>query len=282
MPQCFAISALRPPYTVNPIFKKGAAILRRGPLVARNILLARLRRWPVSRITGHWINEIPVYCVSLPTATERRSLILSQVENIGIRNFRFVDAVQASDLTYDKVASDGLYASEICRHFHGRDLRLTEIACSISHAKTYQLISGSTAPWSLIIEDDALFRARRLARFTWQQIPTDAQIVFLSSFLHERPPKDKISHHVYGGESYAGSTAAYLISREAAEVLALSAIPVVHAADGLLGRVTNRPDIVPERYRDIVRQPMLRSAIVHPELIYNGSVEYYHLSAIGK
>ena len=267
---------------MNAILRKGAAILRRGPLVARNYLLARLRRWPVSRITGHWINEIPVYCVSLRGATERRSLIQSQVEKIGIQHFQFVDAVQASDLTHETAASENLYAPEVCRHFHGRDLRLTEIACSLSHAKAYRLIAESQAPWSLIIEDDALFRARRLAGLTWQQLPGEAQIIFLSAFLHERPPKGKIAREVYSGESYAGSTAAYLINREAAALLADAAVPVVHAADGLLGRVTNRPDEIPERYQAAVRFPILRSAIVHPEVIYNGSVEYYHLTAIGK
>lgn len=261
------------------ITTKGKAVVRRGPSALRNMLFSRLRIWPVRSLRNHWIAKIPTYCISLRGAEARRALVASQVASIGIDKFTFVDAVEAKDLSYDMVARQMLYASSDCKKVHGRDLTLQEIACSLSHAKAYEQIAASQDEWALILEDDALFRCTRLAAIEWQDVPSTTDVVYLSAFLSTRPPLDPIKGMVYRATSFAGSAAGYLVSRSAARRLAKVAIPVIHAADGLLGRVTNHHTLSDNDTSE-QKFPMLSAVIVHPEAINNGSVEHYHISTI--
>ncbi len=263
------------------IVTKGKAVVRRGPSALRNMLFSRLRIWPVRSMRDHWIATIPTYCISLKGAEARRALVESQVVSMGIERFAFVDAVEAKDLSYEMVERQMLYASNDCKKVHGRDLSLQEIACSLSHARAYEQIAASQDGWALILEDDALFRCTRLAAIEWQDIPSNTDVVYLSAFLSATPPLNLVRGVVYRATSYAGSAAAYLVSRAAARRLAEVAIPVVHAADGLLGRVTNH-HAESDNNRSVKDLPLLSAVIVHPEAVNNGSVEHYHISTISQ
>lgn len=47
-------------------------------------------------------------------------------------------------------------------------------------------------------------------------VPDDWDVVFFSSFLEERPPRGRIAGAVYGSKSWHGSSATYLVTRDAA------------------------------------------------------------------
>src|SRR5437763_11415122 len=66
-----------------------------------------------------------------------------------------IDAVDGLALTRKQV--DGLVNNRISRNRHGRLLKLTEIACSLSHALALGqfLASSSSHSTALILEDDA-------------------------------------------------------------------------------------------------------------------------------
>jgi glycosyl transferase family 25 len=216
--------------TFDAIMTKFGAVVRRGLPSLRNVVLSRLGIWPVSTLSAHWIADVPTYCISLTRATGRRRLMAAQVRAMELRHLEFVDAVDARTLSMEALRESGTYDSDTCRKYHTRDLTINEIACSLSHAAAYRLVVERGHPWALILEDDALFRTRRLSRLQRESIPQDTDIVFLNAFLDRRPPLDPIGQHLYRDTSYNGSAAAYMVSLDAARHLLAPAFPVVHAA----------------------------------------------------
>lgn len=266
--------------SLSAISTKLRAILRRGLPSLRNVVFARLGYWPVRSLADHWIADIPMYCINLSRDTTRRALVQRQVEKLGLRRFEFIDAIDARQLAMDEVHRDGRYDSTACLASRPRDLTLNEIACSLSHAAAYARVVAAGDPWALILEDDALFHSGRIAQLKWQDIPDGVDIVFMNAFLDSMPPRNRINGMVYADTSYHGSAAAYLISLDTAKRLLQAAIPVVHAADGLLGRVLSRPAGEAHEFRQTGVSLTLKGVLVYPEAVTNGSVEHYHSSAI--
>jgi len=266
--------------TLRAVWTRCGAIVRRGPSSIRNAIFARLGIWPVSSLAEHWITDVPTYCINLQCSPERRRRVQAQVDTIGFRHFEFVTAVDARGLTMESVRRDGLYDSAECLKYHPRDLTLNEIACSLSHASVYDRIVERAQPWALVLEDDVLFHTARLAGLRLEDIPPKTDIVFLNAFLDAEPPRDHLNGPVFADTSYKGSSAAYIVSLEAARKLSAASRPVVHAADGLLGRVLRLPRGNSHPFRQRGASIVLTSAIVYPAPVSNGSVEHYHPSAI--
>jgi glycosyl transferase family 25 len=266
--------------SLKKIVTKVKAIIRRGAPSLRNVIYSRLGIWPVGSLSDHWLADLPVYCISLPRAAERRRLLSAQVEQMGLRRFSFLDAVDARALSFDELKQAGIYDSERCRQFHTRDLTLNEIACSLSHIEAYRRVLRAGDSWALIIEDDALFRTRRVARFRFESIPVETDIVFLNAFLDQTPPLDPIGPFLFRDTSYNGSAAAYMISLAAAHQLLTAALPVVHAADGLTGRALALEAGRQHPFRQRGVSISLKAAILYPEAVTNGSTEHYYRSSI--
>lgn len=266
----------------SAVRKKLVAVLRRGLPSARNKVFSWFNYWPTSPLRGHWLQTIPAYCISLQKATKRRALMARQASALGLQGFVLIDAVSSADLAFDDLESKGLYSASASMSYHKNGLTLNEIACSLSHAAVYQRIVESKVPWSLVLEDDVLFWTRRLRKIPHpSELPDETDIVFLNAFLKGHKPEGRVSDRLYSDVSYAGSAAAYLLSQNAARTLLSAAIPVVHAADGLLGRCLKWDCSVGQHeFRQVGVNAQLNALIVHPEAAINGSVEHYYSSAI--
>lgn len=256
------------------------AVFKRGLPTLRNIVYSKLGIWPVSSLSDHWIVDIPTLCISLRNASARRKSVETQVRTIGFRNFEFIDAVESSKLSLESVQASGEYDDVRSRQFHTKGLSLNEIACSLSHAIAYQRIVDRQYAWALILEDDVLFRTRRLRRLRFEEIPTDVDIVFLNAFLDTTPPTNQITQSLFSDHSYLGSSAAYLVRLATAQKLLRESRPVTHAADGLLGRSLSWSNTSPHAFRQQGVAITLTAAVVYPEAATNGSVEHYYHSAV--
>jgi glycosyl transferase family 25 len=203
-----------------------------------------------------------------------------QLKGLGVKEYRFVTAVDARGLTIESAIGAGLYSDVQSRRWHENGLTINEIACSLSHAECYRLIVEAGHERAIVLEDDVLFRAARMRFFRRTDIPDWTDIVFLNAFLYESPPKGHIQGMVYGDASYCGSAAAYMISRNCAIQLLSQALPVIHAADGLVGRALEHAETTPHAFRQQGCTLSLKGAIIHPELAINGSTEHYHRTSI--
>ncbi len=262
------------------LLTKAKAILRRGAPSLRNLVFARLGYWPVALMQGHWLETLPVYCINLERAEWRRNIVSKQVSSMGLKNFHFVEAVDSRRLNEHSVCEEALYDPARSRLWHKNGLSLNEIACSLSHAECYRRIVHAGHKMALVIEDDALFRCSRLSKLTLEEIPQWADIIFLNAFLTESSPKDHIGGMLYSDVSYNGSAAGYLLTLECATRLLSEAIPVVHAADGLLGRALRDNGDTTHAFRGKGSSLGLRGVVVYPEAITNGSTEHFTRSTI--
>ena len=154
------------------------------------------------------------------------------------------------------------------------------VACSLAHGIAYARIVERGHHVALVIEDDTLFISRRVSRVNLVDVPSDFDCIFLNAFLSDEPPLDHLVGMGYKDTSYNGSASAYLISASGAQKLAAACLPVIHAADGLLGRylTLTAGDSHPFRQRGATTS--IRGYIIYPECALNGSVSHYHASEI--
>jgi glycosyl transferase family 25 len=229
---------------------------------------------------GHWLATLPIYCISLRKAVDRRNLMAQQASKMRLQSFHFVEAVEASSLTMEGVIADRLYDDQESRKWHPQGLTLKEVACSLSHIECYKRIVDAGDARALILEDDALFRTSRLRRLDIDRVPSWVDMLFLNAFLLQAPPGNRISDGLYDDAAYNGSAAAYLITQSTAQRLLAASLPIVHAADGLLGRVLAQPADQPHEFRQQGSSLSLRAAIVYPEAVINGSIEHYQKTTL--
>ncbi len=230
-----------------------------------------LGNWRVSQLKNAEFRQLPVYCISLASKTERRDLIARQVEGLGLARFQFVDAVSAKEIDIAALIDEGVYDEAAAIRYHGRPLRPEEVACSLSHGKAYERILAEQHPLALVIEDDALFVPHRIDRLRLRDLPQDLEILFLNSFRTQEPPEGWVKDTIYRDVSYDGSTAAYLLTRAAAEKLSRVYKPVIHAADGLVGRSLKLVDGQEHEFRQQGVTIELTSYLCYPDCIHNGS-----------
>lgn len=240
------------------LLKKSWAVIVKGPGVARNIIFSQFDFWPARPLRNEQIRNLPIYCLSLPTATRRRRILEKQVADMKLKDFVFVDAVNGHNLDVSQLIRQNVYDDAAANRYHHRSLTRSEIACSLSHGKAYEMIVMSGHEVAMIVEDDALFIPSRLDRVNLDSLPADWDIVFLNSFIENGRPRRAISDFLYYADAYTGSAAAYLVSRKGAQRIAQAYRPVIHAADGLLAR------------GDFLR------FMYYPDCVLNGSVCHYY------
>lgn len=256
-------------------------LVRKAPSTLRNIVFSKLGVWPVSSLGNSELRHIPVLCISLPRAHAKRRMMTTQVRSLEFASFEFIDAVDATTLDRDELNKQGTIDDALSRIYHERTLTLTEIACSLSHRRAYELIVDRRYEYALVLEDDALFVSRRAKRVSLSDVPAGFDVLFLSSFLIEEPPMGRVRGGVYGPLSYHGSAAAYIVSRAGAEKLLRNSLPVLHAADGLLGRALpaeGRRDETSFRQRGVSFE--LRAYVSYPDSVLNGSCVHYYRSDV--
>lgn len=94
-----------------------------------------------------------IYVISLKNSP-RRKIITSRLNDAGIA-FEFVDAVNKEKISTENTKN--IYDEDACRRKYGRALVAAEIACFMSHYKTWQMIV-QTGLSGIVLEDDAILR----------------------------------------------------------------------------------------------------------------------------
>lgn len=268
------------PSTARRVITKLKAIAKRGLPSLRNYVFSQWNYWPVGSMRGHWMEHMPIYCINLDRAKGRRRLMERQVQRMELQQFHFVSAVDAGTLTIEDAVARGLYDPTESKRWHKAGLSRNEIACSLSHAECYRRIVEAGHERAIVLEDDALFRTSRLLKLRLDQVPAWVDVVFLNAFMSKTPPGDLLAPTLFTDREYHGSTAAYLVTLHTARRLLETSTPVIHAADGLVGRALANATAQPHEFRGQGSSLDLRGAIVYPEAVTNGSTEHYHASTI--
>lgn len=253
--------------------------LRRPDLV-RNRFYGMLNIWPVSRLKNERLCKIPYFCISLKSAAKRRSLVQRQVDGLGLENFRFIDAVVGKDLDIQMLIDEGIYDDDSARKYHGRSLRPTELALSMSHNQVLKTIIEEGLEEAIILEDDVLFMPRDLAALDFSNVPEDCEVLFLHANIKDGIPKGHVRANIFTDESYAASSVAYYVNRDSAAKLLAAAQPIMHASDGLLGRLMRWERSEQHVFRQQGVNTALTCYIIHPPGALNGSAAHFTASSI--
>lgn len=97
------------------------------------------------------LNDLKIYIVSLSNEYERRSMISSQLDSMGLR-YSFFDAVNPSQNEYYQ----SFYRKDEVVRVFNRELTNGELGCNISHHLIYRDILEKKINYALILEDDAI------------------------------------------------------------------------------------------------------------------------------
>jgi len=176
------------------------------------------------------MQKIPVYIISLVTATARRALIKEHLEGLGIA-YEFMDAVRGDALdvaSREKINPRG-------------DMSLGAIGCYVSHTKIYERMLEQHIPVALVLEDDAVlhYGVKALIEAGCQSL--DFDYCFLGSEDHGdegfvffdagKPLRLGSEHTAYALSSGPYCTHAYLVTLEGARKRMECAFPAFSPID---------------------------------------------------
>lgn len=174
-----------------------------------------------------------IYYINLDRSSERRVFMEGQFGRLGLSATR-IEATAEASLTKEQLARH-------CDPRHGAWVMPRELCCTLSHIRTLEIFLASTARYALILEDDALL-SRSLPRFLSAYESENERFDFCRIETSLEPVRriDGRDPDIAGVAisrvfSQSAGTAAYVVSRRAAERLAASPLLLVKPLDNVLG-----------------------------------------------
>lgn len=182
---------------------------------------------------------MPVYVISLVRRADRRAWIVEHLRRVGL-SFAFFDATDARNLDRDPLARLYDPACFAAQSPGCSELSAAQVACALSHYRLWQHAAASGAPWTLVLEDDAMFSMERpaslLAAAAAAASPHD--VVLLNSNCRGVWRGGRVAllpkpHVLYRVNAETDLAAAYLLSAGAAQRLAAAVTRdgIIRAAD---------------------------------------------------
>ena len=97
-------------------------------------------------------NEVPIYVINLERRPDRKEEIKTKLDNLGIKNYEFVNAIDGKQLTEDDLSTH--YNNVRAKDIH-REMKKTEVACALSHIECAKNIVANNLDYAIVLEDDA-------------------------------------------------------------------------------------------------------------------------------
>jgi GR25 family glycosyltransferase involved in LPS biosynthesis len=240
----------------------------------------RLALWRCRPLLNEQIRTAPIFCISLPDATDRRAYVQAQARRLGLTGLRFLDAVDGRGDRADEFSHAGAYDDAVAMATEGRHLSASEIAVALSHRSAWEQISVAPQPYALVLEDDAILNASRLDSLDTTSLPDGWDACILEAWLRGKPPAGHIAGNAYDLSSYKGGAGGYLLSRAGARKLVAVSLPVSHPADGLFVWFNRQRDVrLGKGFSPAT--PALRAVLWWPFPVLNGSGTGHWASSIG-
>lgn len=179
-------------------------------------------------------SKLPVFVISLKSASDRRKLIREQLEKLNFE-FEFFDAFIGKNYA----DNPAYYNEKKALKAEGRKLRAGEVGCALSHNAVYRLIVERELPYALILEDDAII-SEDLPEVLEKLLPylQGARIIQLERCDIYKKSSTRSLVKGYSlvsprfiKEGSIAQTAGYLISFEAAQAIRNINFPVYFPAD---------------------------------------------------
>jgi len=186
------------------------------------------------RMTDFSHGKIPVFLINLDRSTERLARMSDQFAMLNLA-FERVPAVDGTSLSNEEIAE---WNSPETVRLTGRQMSRSEIGCTLSHLEVYRRMADRGIARALICEDDVILPDDIGA--IWEKVADKAWDILL---LHHRNTGFKkfstvrvdMNDRLIEFKRHAPSTAAYLLTLEAAKRLQEVAANRMMLADTLTG-----------------------------------------------
>lgn len=227
------------------------------------------------------VRDLPVFCISLCGDTAKRRFMELQVNRLGLRSFKFVDAIDGRGVPSGEFSARGLYDDALTRRYERTPVPAPGIALCLSHFGLWKKIADAGIECALILEDDAVFHADPMDNLDPDSLPSEWEFVSLDAYVLHKPPLGHIGGTIYSMESYHGGTAAYLVSAVGVrKLLKLASVPVCHPIDEYIVWYDHHRGEGREPWNALDLQPLQR-CLVYPRPVSNGSLAGYWPSSVG-
>ncbi len=164
--------------------------------------------------------NIPIFCISLARATERRAVMRQRLESLNLP-YEIIDAVDGRAL--DESILRPRLRQDIALRYYGCKLTMGEIGCYLSHYNLWERMIKDNIPHALVLEDDADWNTDFAEVInSLQNIPHKWEVILLSvsrKFKINKILCDVGKYKLVRYKTRATSTAGYLINLYAAKKL---------------------------------------------------------------
>jgi len=159
------------------------------------------------------INKI--YIINLEKDKDRFYNSIRQLRNYQLNNFEFINAINGNNLTNDEFKS---YTSDIGYYITSPSM----VGCGMSHIKIWEEIIQNNIEFSLILEDDFIFKENFLNDFNEliKNVPDNFDLLFLNEniLINKYLKIQDINNYLYK-PLFLFHTISYIITLEGAKKL---------------------------------------------------------------
>lgn len=181
------------------------------------------------------IDDLPIWMINLPRATERRAKMDAELAKIGL-------SCQVFDGVDGKAEEERLLKTvdqEAFRRNMGRVILIGGIGCYHSHLGVWREFLKTDQPIAMIMEDDVVFHDDFKEAVTLALQAKDHWDFLKLNKIRAKIPVSQGKIGPYDLNAYIGpntGTGCYLIKRETAEKLLAAMLPVTRATDHEINR----------------------------------------------
>lgn len=192
--------------------------------------------------------DIGIWLINLPRSVERRARMEAQLQTLGL-DYTLFDAVDGQ-ADWDRLAES--VDLPAFRRNVGREVLPGEIGCYHSHLGVWQALIASGPKAALVLEDDVVFHEDFLLALDRALANADCWDMLKLNKIRAKFPVEQGRLGEYKLTAFVGSftgMGAYLITRDCAEKLFHSMLPICRPIDYKLDRI----DLT--RFRHFALQP---------------------------
>jgi glycosyl transferase family 25 len=190
------------------------------------------------------VTQIPVFVVSLKSSSERKNHTIAQFDKMGI-SYQIIDAISSDHQLVTEIFKD---RKPITSHGTPRYMKRAEVGCALSHMHIYRKMVLEHIEVACIFEDDndyssalnQLLDYNNLNVTPWDMLMLGHRRGYKQYATWSRAKKElPVSGYKIGQPiEIPLGTYAYVIKRNAAELLLNHCNPITMAADHFTGRAS--------------------------------------------
>lgn len=187
------------------------------------------------KVSSQTLADLPIWLINLPGSVDRREAMEAKLEKLGL-TYRLFEAVNGRQ-DWDRLQSS-IDIPSFERNV-GRTIMPGEIGCYHSHLGVWRQLVESDASAGLILEDDVIFHDDFVDAANAALAVVNRWDIVKLNHIRAKFPVTKVALGDWQLAAFLGAftgTGAYLVTKQAAEKMLNSFLPIVRPIDHEIDR----------------------------------------------